>query len=283
METLHKFKNVLIAVKAKHNEAAALAKEISSWLHQRDYTVQVSVNGLHENPYQNAHPDLVIVLGGDGTVLAVARAFIERPVPLVACNFGRVGFLAEMKAEDWEENLAKLLAGQFKLAKRTALGWRIWRRGKILHHGYAINDVVVSRGALSRVISLEVQVDTEYISTLRADGLIFSSPVGSTGYAVSAGGPLVHPANNVLMVTAICPYLCNFPAMVLPPSMPVRATILQCSNETYASIDGQENYLLETQDIVEIFCMPETVHFAKLQEDRYFTPLRERGFIHGLK
>ncbi len=285
MEKSSTFKIILVVVKANHPKATALSKKIAYWLKERGFVVHVHVreNTNDETIYKDIHPDLIIVLGGDGTVLAVARAFVNNPVPLVACNFGRVGFLAEMTPSNWEASISRILAGKYNIVKRTALGFRIWRQGEILHEGHAINDVVVSRGALSRVVSLEVHVDTEYISTLRADGLIFSSPVGSTGYAVSAGGPLVHPANNVLTVTAICPYLCNFPSMILPPTMPIRVTILQCSIETYAFIDGQENFLLETQDTVEVFCVPSAMYFARIKKDRYFTPLRERGFIHGLK
>ncbi len=274
---------ILIVVKARNDNAAALALQITDWLAALGHkgTILEDLKDIHV--YNEQKFDFVIVLGGDGTMLNVARAFVENPTPLVGINFGRVGFLAELTPKDWQNGLMRVLEGQYSLTKRMALGWKVYRDAEVVLQGYAINDVVVNRGALSRVVTLDVHVDSEPISTIRADGIIFSSPVGSTGYAVSAGGPLVHPASNAILVTAICPYLCNFPAMVLPHTMPVYVTLHQSSIKTFVSIDGQENYALRTHDRVEAFCVLDAVYFARVGEELYFTPLRERGFIHGLQ
>ncbi len=279
--------HILLVAKGRNASAKRLADDIVAWLGTRNCRVSLMENTSNAQKllqdFSHSDVDIVLILGGDGTMLSVARAFVQRPVPLTALNLGKVGFLAELKEQTWAQDLENLLKGAYSVVKRMALGWRIIRKGRIAYEGHAVNDVVVSRGALSRVITLDVSVDAESISRVRADGIIFSSPVGTTGYAVSAGGPLVHPSHKALLITAICPYLCNFPSMVLPPSMPVRVTLYQCSIETFATIDGQENYLLEAKDIVEVFCVPDAVHFARLKEDRYFTPLRERGFIQSLE
>ncbi len=273
----------LIIVKVNNSTASELAFRIAAWLEAQSHasTIVKDVNTIDE--FSQQHFDFILVLGGDGTMLGVARAFAENPTPMLGINFGKVGFLTELTTENWEIGLNKILAGQHTVLKRMALGWKVYRQDEVLHSGYAINDVVLNRGALSRVITLDVRMETESIGVIRADGLILSSPVGSTGYAVSAGGPLVHPANNVIVVTAICPYLCNFPAMVLPPTMPVQVLLRQSSTKTYATIDGQENFALQTHDLVEVFCVPEAVLFARIGNEQYFTPLRERGFIHGLQ
>ncbi len=279
MKIANKPKHILLVVKLAHAQAAQLSSEISTWLSANGCEVSICNDMTNIQKYQQNQIDMILVLGGDGTMLGVARAFIATPIPLAAINLGRVGFLAEIEAQNWKDGVKALVEGKYDIMPRMSLGWKITRSGNIIHSGNAINDVVISRGALSRVISFDVSVDAENISSVRADGIILSSPVGTTGYAVSAGGPLVHPANNVLLVTAICPYLCNFPAMVLPPSMPIRVTLQQCSTETFATIDGQENYTLEAQDIVEVHCVPKTVLFARIDKDIYFTPLRKRGFI----
>ncbi len=275
--------NILVVAKVHNIGALRLATDISEWLLGLGHKVYSPENIANIQKFKQHEFHLGIVLGGDGTMLGVARAFVGSPIPLVGINFGRVGFLADLDSENWQDGLSTVLSGQHLLVKRMALGWQVYRDNGLVYSGHAINDVVLNRGAMSRVISLDVSVDTELIGKLRADGIIVSSPVGSTGYAVSAGGPLVHPANNTLLITAICPYLCNFPAMVLPQSMPVRITLNQSSTETFLTIDGQEVYPLVTNDIIEIFCIPEAVHFIRIPEDRYFTPLRERGFIQGLQ
>ncbi len=279
MKTLVTPKHILLVVKSNHVKAIELLGQISTWLQEGGHRVSICNDVAKITDFLDDLPQLVFVLGGDGTMLGVARAFVKTPVPLTAINLGRVGFLAELEAHNWQEGVAAIIDDKYTTVERMALGWNIIRKGEVIKSGHAINDVVISRGALSRVVSFDVSVETESINSVRADGIILSSPVGTTGYAVSAGGPLVHPANNVLLVTAICPYLCNFPAMVLPPSMPVQITLQQCATETFATIDGQENYNLLTQDIVEVFCIPNAVFFARIDKDMYFTPLRKRGFI----
>lgn len=272
-------RTILIAVKSSNSDAAFFAEGLSQWLTARGCTVYVVENSGCPDDYRKYDVELVLVLGGDGTMLGVARAFTQSPVPLLGLNFGKIGFLAELQAEQWQEGLFAVLSGKCDVLERMALGWRILRNGECVHSGYAINDAVISRGALSRVIALELSTGEEHISTVRADGLIFSTPVGTSGYAVSAGGPLVHPDNNVVVVTPICPYLCKFPSIVLPHPMTVQAVVQPASIETFITIDGQEGFPLQALDTVEVFCQPGAMLFARLEANAYFKRLRGRGFI----
>lgn len=264
-------------------EAHSLAQKMRLWLEERHCRVTVAPSGAGHVAYESLGAQLVVVLGGDGSMLGVARHFVNNPVPLIGVNFGKVGFLADVSAAHWEKGISAFLAGTTCLLKRMALRWQVLRGGQVLHTGVAINDVVINRGSLSRVVCLDVGTDSTSICRMRADGLIISSPMGASGYAVSAGGPLVYPELNALTITPICPFLCNFPPMVLPYPMQVRATVLPDSTETHLTIDGQEGLPLEAGDTVCVDGVPEGIHFSRLSTDGYFIRLRARGFIeeHG--
>lgn len=260
-------------------EVTALAQKMRLWLEAQQCRATVVQSGVGHVAYETLGAELVVVLGGDGSMLGVARHFVEKPVPLIGVNFGRVGFLADVSADQWEKGISAFLAGQTCVVKRMALRWQVQREGRVLQSGVAINDVVVNRGSLSRVVCLDVGTDNTFICRLRADGLIISSPLGASGYAVSAGGPLVYPGLNALSITPICPFLCNFPPMVLPYPMQVRATVLPESTATHLTIDGQEGVALEPGDIVCVDGVPEGIHFSRIRPDGYFVRLRARGFI----
>ena len=280
-------RHVLVVVKPDNFAASSLARELAPWLRERGCRVDVLAGGGAKPDLRQYAADLALVLGGDGTLLGVARTFVECPTPLLGLNFGKVGFLAELYVGEWEQGLTKLLEGQCHIDRRMALGWRVLRGGKTVHSGHAINDVVISRGALSRVIALGISAvdmkecpgEEQHICVVRADGLIISSPLGSSGYAVSAGGPLVSPELNTLTIMPICPFLCNFPPIVLPHPYIVRAVVQPGSIETFLTIDGQEGVPLHYGDTVEAFGLPESVHFVRLEAGMYFKRLKGRGFI----
>lgn len=270
---------MLVVAKPRQREAARLAEDIARRLLEHRCAVDIVTAG-EGDAYRRFFPvDLVIVLGGDGTMLEVARRFVGTPVPLVGVNFGKVGFLAELPIVEWESGLEIFLAGKAVLLRRMALRWRVLRQGGEAASGFAVNDVVISRGALSRVITLDISVDDQKMCRVRADGLIISSPLGASGYAVSAGGPLIYPDMDVLTVTPICPFLCNFPPVVLPHPMTVRASVQPGAMETYLTIDGQQGVTLESGDGIEVRGVPDGVRFARLRPHDYFQRLRTRGFV----
>jgi NAD+ kinase len=208
--------------------------------------------------------DLLVVLGGDGTFLRAARAVSEVDVPLLGINLGKVGFLSKAEAGDFEAVLEMILAGEYRIDERMALEGRILRGGKIGPHGihaaaptdrvskhFALNDIVVARGALARVCRLDVEIDDSHLATFVADGLVVASPTGSTGYSFSAGGPIVDPISRNIIVTPIAAYLSAIRSVVASPSQVVRCTVVD-ANEALVSIDGREDLPIAVGDVVEV-------------------------------
>ena len=200
-----------------------------------------------------ATTDLLVVLGGDGTLLRAARAVIQVDVPMLGVNLGKIGFLSKVDAIELEAVLAKLVAGEFTIDPRMALEARLLPAGRdedaSIHH--ALNDVVVARGALARVVRLDVAIGPTHLATFIADGLVVSSPTGSTGYSFSAGGPIVAPDSRNLIVTPIAAYLSAVRSVVVGPDQVIRCRIVDAT-EAIVSIDGREDVPVAVGDVVEV-------------------------------
>lgn len=269
---------ILIIHKNDHATASSLAHEIATWLLSCDYNPQI-VPSASNYDYKSYQPNFVIVLGGDGSMVEVSRHFIVKPTPIMGINFGRVGFLTTVNSTHWKEFIQKHLDHETIVHKQMALKWEIINNDTIVNSGNAVNDVVISRGTLSRVVTFNISTEQQEICSLRADGLIISSPIGVTGYAVSAGGPLIHPDLNVLTITPICPFLCNFPSLILPYSTKIKASVVLPSTETYVTIDGQIGFPLGQSEFVRVEGVEAGIHFIKNAKDNYFSRLKTRGFI----
>ena len=208
--------------------------------------------------------DVLVVLGGDGTFLRAARAVIDVDVPLLGVNLGKVGFLSKVEANELEAVLAKLKAGEFALDDRMALEGRILPGGRAgggtVHH--ALNDIVVARGALARVVRMDVAIGTSHLATFIADGLVVSSPTGSTGYSFSAGGPVVDPLSRNLIVTPIAGYLSAIRSVVVGASQVVRCRVVDAT-EAILSIDGREDMPLSVGDVVEVRALDRAVRLIE--------------------
>ena len=200
-----------------------------------------------------ATTDFLLVLGGDGTLLRAARAVIQVDVPLLGVNLGKIGFLSKVEAGELEAVLVKLSTGDYTIDPRMALEARILKEGReddaAIHH--ALNDVVVARGALARVTRLDVAIGPTHVATFIADGLVVSSPTGSTGYSFSAGGPIVAPDSRNLIVTPIAAYLSTVRSVVVGPDQVIRCRIVDAT-EAIVSIDGREDLPAAVGDIVEV-------------------------------
>ena len=211
-----------------------------------------------------ATTDALVVLGGDGTFLRAARAVTEVDVPLLGVNLGKVGFLSKVEANELEAVLAKLKAGEFALDDRMALEGRILPGGRAgggtVHH--ALNDIVVARGALARVVRMDVAIGTSHLATFIADGLVVSSPTGSTGYSFSAGGPVVDPLSRNLIVTPIAGYLSAIRSVVVGASQVVRCRVVDAT-EAILSIDGREDMPLSVGDVVEVRALDRAVRLIE--------------------
>ena len=219
--------------------------------------------------------DVLVVLGGDGTLLAAAH-LVERPVPVLGVNFGSLGFLTEITMPELYPTLEGVLRGEYRYEERRMLRARVQQRDAPETTDDVLNDVVVTKAALSRIIELDVAVDGLFVSAFRADGLIVSSPTGSTAYNLAAGGPIIHPTLDAVVLTPICPHtLTNRPLVISDRStIEVRLRAAR-EGEAHTTLDGQRGFKLRDGDAVTITRSPRSIRLVKAQRD-YFEILRTK-------
>lgn len=207
--------------------------------------------------------DVLIVLGGDGTFLRAARAVTEIDVPLLGINLGKVGFLSKAEAHELETVLEQLRTGRFTLRDRMGLTACVLPAGRPSDAWYpALNDIVVARGSLARVVRLDVTIDESHLATFVADGLVVSSPTGSTGYSFSAGGPILDPQSRNIVVTPIAGYLSTIRSIVVSPHQVVRARVVD-AHEALVSVDGREDHRIGVGDVVEVRALGRPIRFVE--------------------
>ena len=219
--------------------------------------------------------DLAIVVGGDGTLLSCARRMAARDVPLVGVNLGRLGFLTDIPADRVAPAIEAILDGEYTAERRTMLDAAVVRDGKALFSTLAMNDVVVSRGAVANMIELQVSIDGEFIYNLRADGLIVSTPTGSTAYALSAGGPILHPALSALSLVPISPHTLSNRPVAIQSSSKVEIALLR-GKDARANFDVQSHSVLEVGDVVTISASPHSAVLLHPKNYSYFSMLRNK-------
>lgn len=271
---------VHVVTKAGDPRAAALGGDMAAWLAARGVAAQVREHCRQSGaPAEDPRPDLLLVLGGDGTLISVARGAVRRSIPVLGINLGTLGFLTRGSPESWPEILEGVLRRGPDLEERMILYCEVERQGRVLRRGMAINDLVLSRGAMARLIRLRLACDGEEVFETRADGLILASPTGSTAYLVSAGGPVVHPRLEVIAAAAICPFLGFVRSVVLPASSCLEATVVESCGETYLTEDGQNLVRLEEGDVVRVTRAEQGLLLVRVDGDGAFSALREKGFI----
>ncbi|MDD4146170.1 MAG: NAD(+)/NADH kinase [Clostridia bacterium] len=222
----------------------------------------------------------VLAVGGDGTFLRAARCVAPFGVPILGINMGTLGFLTEVEVGETEEALEKLFQGKFWLENRMMLKVNIRRKGQIIKNFQGLNDVVINKGPLARLITLKIYVDEEYVTTYKADGVIFSSPTGSTAYSLSAGGPIVYPEIEVIILTPICAHTLDARPIVLPSNKTICVKIVKQA-ESMLTIDGQSGFALESEDELIIAKAPYCASMIRIKEKRFFTVLREKIKLEG--
>ena len=222
-------------------------------------------------------PELLVVIGGDGTLLAAARLLGGRPVPILAINHGGLGFLTEVMLPELYLELEKVLAGEYATDRRVMLDARLLRGSDVVAAQRALNDVVLNKGTLARIVELEIHVNDQHVSTFRADGLIIATPTGSTAYNLSAGGPIVHPDMSAMLVTPICSHtLANRP-LVLPGRARVTVRLKSAREEgVYMTVDGQIGVEMEAGDRLEVGPSSEEVLLVAPEGKNYFDVLRDK-------
>lgn len=258
-------KRIGFAYNPTNDAAAELRERAAGWCRMRGIDQWAAQAGEFEELCANLPTtDILVVLGGDGTFLRAARAVIQIDVPLLGINLGKVGFLSKAEADELEAVLGRLVAGEFSIDERMALEARILPAGRpsgdAAHH--ALNDVVIARGALARVCRLDVAIGPSHLATFIADGLVVSSPTGSTGYSFSAGGPVVDPLSRNLIVTPIAGYLSAIRSVVVSPRQIVRCRVVD-ANEALVSVDGREDIPIAVGDVVEVRALDRPIRLVE--------------------
>jgi len=223
-----------------------------------------------------ADADALVVLGGDGTLLAASHA-VQKPIPVLGVNFGSLGFLTEITLAELYPALEGVLAGTYRYEERRMLHAVVRREGRPESTGDVLNDVVITKAAFSRIIELEVYVDGVFVSSFRADGLIISSPTGSTAYNLAAGGPILHPLLPAIVLTPICPHMLSNRPLVLGDGVTIEVRLRDARDgDVQITLDGQKGFPLAPRDTVTVTRSAHAIRLVKAPERNYFEVLRTK-------
>ncbi|HZH78427.1 MAG TPA: NAD(+)/NADH kinase [Archangium sp.] len=223
-----------------------------------------------------ARAELVVVLGGDGTLIHAARLLDGRPTPLLGINLGSLGFMTEIPVEELFPTMDEVLAGRFKVDSRMKLSCRLIREGRVIVEDEILNDVVINKGALARIADHEVSVDGVPIAMYKADGVILATPTGSTAYSLSAGGPIVHPSVDCTVLTPICSHALTHRPIVVPADRTIRISLRTETADTFLTLDGQTGHSLQCGDSIEVVRSPNRVNLVRNTRVGYFSILRQK-------
>jgi NAD+ kinase len=262
-------------------EALVFAATVADWLLARGKTVVceattpvTGADGLSSEELAE-RADLVVVLGGDGTLLHTARLFQRREVPILGINLGSLGFMTDVPRERTFEALEHTLAGRYTLERRTKLTVEVVRGGQAIFEGEVLNDAVIGKNALARIADIEATVEGAWLTTFKADGVIISTPTGSSAYALAAGGPLMHPGVGAVLLTPICPHTLTQRPIVLPEGLTLEFALLS-ESEMFVTLDGQTGRALERGDRVIVRRAPTSTVLVRSDHASYFAVLRNK-------
>jgi len=219
---------------------------------------------------------LLLVLGGDGTMLAAARLAAPRRIPILPVNMGSLGFLTSFTLDELYPALEETLAGRASVSQRVMLQAELARGGSIIESQCALNDAVIHKGALARMIQMELSINSDFVCRYRADGLIVSSPTGSTAYSLSAGGPIVHPSVDSFIITPICPHMLSDRPLVIPDSSHIEIRLNGDTDSVYLTIDGQQGVPLQPTDILRVRRGEQELQLIQPPKKPYFEILRSK-------
>lgn len=269
----------LIANLAKP-DVGQIASAIHGWLTARGIEVYSQQELALGRSFVLGEPlpavDLVMVLGGDGTFLMVAEMYGPNQIPLLGVNLGHLGFLTEVERGNLDAALAKLIEGDYWIEERGMLTVRVRRDGNIVFQATVLNDIVIAKGPLARIIHLEVAVEGINIGSYRGDGLIVATPTGSTGYSLSAGGPIVSPDLDLTLITPICPHTLNARPIAVAPDSKVRVAIKSSEGDTFLTLDGQKSFGLERGDSLSIIGSEHRTSLVRLSGVSFFEILARK-------
>jgi NAD+ kinase len=283
-------KRIGVVVKPHHPDALETLCGLTTWLNQRGVTIV----GLPEiqreqiehktgcaidvvNDAQFAQDvDLMLVLGGDGTMIATARMVGDAEVPVMGVNYGGLGYLAEFPLEELFPALEEVLAGKYHIQQRVMLSVELWRGDELVTRNRVLNDVVVNKSALARIIEIEAYLDQQFVNLFRADGLIVATPTGSTAYNLSAGGPIIFPSMNAVVITPICPFTLSNRPIVVPDDSMIEVRLMTKNEEVALTLDGQVGFPLEAGDRALIRKSKTAFSLVQPPSRNYFDVLRNK-------
>lgn len=278
-------KRIGIISKPKKTEIREIVPSLTQWLRERNVEVFLDketaslLESAEKSLSRNEMPsqvDLLVVLGGDGTLLAAARALNRKPVPILAVNLGGLGFLTVITREELYPTLELVLAGNFKTERRVQIEGELVRADEVISSFLALNDVVLNKGAIARILDFDVLVNGRFISTYKSDGLIVSTPTGSTAYSLAAGGPIVTPAVEAFVVTPICAHTLTNRPLVLPDSVQIEVVVKSQREVAYLTVDGQMGIATHSDDAVRLKKASSCVEIIQPPHKDYFEILRQK-------
>ena len=274
-----KINSVGIVVKPHHAEALATAAELSAWLktkgiEQIGEPLSAGQTGDENNASLSA--DLIVVLGGDGTMISTARLIGKKEVLVLGINYGSLGYLTDFRFEEMFPALESILAGQYEIDRRVLLEAELLRGGERLAAGRVLNDVVINKSALARIIEIDVHLNGLFVNSFRADGLIVSTPTGSTAYNLSAGGPIIFPSMNAVVMTPICPFTLTNRPIVIPDAAEIELSLKDENEGVILTFDGQTGHKMKANDHVFIRKSETTFNLVQPTNRNYFDVLRDK-------
>lgn len=274
-----------VVARVDRPDARAVVRELAGWLTARGRQVVVDreTGGLLpggarvvERAALPGQVDLIVVLGGDGTLLSVVRVVRGRDIPILGVNLGGLGFLTATTLEALYPTLEAVLRGEYTAEERMVLGATLTRAGEPVADYQALNEVVIAKGALGRLIDLEVSVDGQMVTAYRADGLIIATPTGSTAYNLSAGGPILFPTMDAVVLTPICSHALTNRPIVLPATVRLEVTLLTDTPDVALSLDGQPGLAVTPKDVVQVRRADSRIRLIRDPQKTYFQVLRTK-------
>src|SRR5437588_2982753 len=279
------FQTMGIPSRPRREQLSAVVPPLLKWLGARGVkaaldektaaALPVGTKGMSQPLVADAS-QLLLVLGGDGTMLAAARLAAPRRIPILPVNMGRLGFLTSFTLDELYPALEETLAGRASISQRVMLQAELVRGGSVVETQCALNEAVVHKGSFARMIQLELSIDSDFVCRYRADGLIVSSPTGSTAYSLSAGGPILHPAVGAYIVTPICPHMLSDRPLVVPDSSCIEVRLNGDTESVYLTIDGQRGLPMQPTDIARVRRAKEPLQLIQPPQKPYFEILRNK-------
>ena len=277
-------RTVVVVAKIGPPEGVRIVQELAEWLEQRQIDVQFDEETAAALGRKNGFPrghlpsdvDLAIVAGGDGTLLSMARAAAPSGIPLLGINFGSLGFLTELQPTEWLSGVEAVIEGRFSIEERQTLRVRHANRDGSVSEYAALNDAVITKSALARMIGIRVQVDGAEVATYSSDGLIVATPTGSTAYNLSAGGPILDPRMGAFVISPICPHTMTYRPLVVPDSVTIEVSLLNADEEVFLTLDGQIGFPLLADDRLTIDHHPTPVRLVRIAKLDFFEILRRK-------